>query len=149
MATDVILMQCVKAGRYRQVLHEDIREHSMLAGKRVKEEGASNDLLERIAGDPLFAAVHDHLDTLLDPMGKKLSESLKKKILLIRATVGKKSLLLLEEPWNGLPIDLQVKMKDYFLNELPNSTVIIATNDAEYIQKCTVAFEIKNGVILD
>jgi ABC-type molybdenum transport system ATPase subunit/photorepair protein PhrA len=88
-------------------------------------------------------------DTLLDPMGKKLSESLKKKILLIRATVGKKSLLLLEEPWNGLPIDLQVKMKDYFLNELPNSTVIIATNDAEYIQKCTVAFEIKNGVILD
>jgi ABC-type bacteriocin/lantibiotic exporter with double-glycine peptidase domain len=88
-------------------------------------------------------------DTLLDPMGKKLSESLKKKILLIRATVGKKSLLLLEEPWNGLPIELQVKMKDYFLNELPNSTVIIATNDAEYIQKCTAAFEIKNGVILD
>lgn len=61
-------MQCVKAGGDRQVLHEAIREHSMLAGKRVKEDGASNDLLERIAGDPLFAAVHDHLDTLLDPI---------------------------------------------------------------------------------
>ena len=47
MATEVILMQCVKKGGDRQVLHESIREHSMEAGKRVKMEGASNDLLER------------------------------------------------------------------------------------------------------
>ena len=68
MATEVILMQCAKAGGDRQVLHEAIREHSMAAGKRVKEEGADNDLLSRIAMDPLFAAVHDKLDHLLDPM---------------------------------------------------------------------------------
>lgn len=67
MATEVILMQCVKAGGDRQVLHEAIREHSMAAGRRVKEEGADNDLLSRIAADPLFDAVHDKLDTLLDP----------------------------------------------------------------------------------
>ena len=59
-------MQCVKAGGDRQVLHEAIREHSMAAGKKVKEEGAANDLLERIAGDSLFASVHDKLDSLLD-----------------------------------------------------------------------------------
>ena len=67
MATEVILMQCVKSGGDRQILHEAIREHSMAAGRRVKEEGASNDLLERIAKDPLFSAVHDRLDSLLDP----------------------------------------------------------------------------------
>lgn len=39
----------------------------MAAGRRVKEEGASNDLLQRIAQDALFSAVHDHLDQLLDP----------------------------------------------------------------------------------
>ncbi len=39
----------------------------MESGRRVKEEGQKNDLLERIAADPLFAAVHDSLDTLLDP----------------------------------------------------------------------------------
>lgn len=50
MATEVILMQCVKAGGDRQALHEAVREHSMEAGKRVKGEGANNDLLERIAG---------------------------------------------------------------------------------------------------
>ena len=35
MATEVILMQCVKAGGDRQILHESIREHSMAAGRRV------------------------------------------------------------------------------------------------------------------
>jgi adenylosuccinate lyase len=67
MATEVILMQCVKAGGDRQVLHEAIREHSMAAGRKVKEQGAANDLLERIAADPLFTPVHGKLDSLLDP----------------------------------------------------------------------------------
>lgn len=39
----------------------------MTAGRRVKEEGAGNDLLQRIAADPLFTAVHSTLDQLLDP----------------------------------------------------------------------------------
>ncbi len=39
----------------------------MDAGKVVKGEGKPNDLLERIAKDPLFGAVHDKLDTLVDP----------------------------------------------------------------------------------
>lgn len=67
MATEVILMQCVKAGGDRQILHEALREHSMASGKRVKEEGAPNDLLERIANDQLFQAVHGNLQTLMEP----------------------------------------------------------------------------------
>lgn len=57
----------VKAGGDRQELHEAIRVHSMEAGKVVKGEGKPNDLMERIAKDPMFAAVHDKLDTLVDP----------------------------------------------------------------------------------
>jgi ABC-type bacteriocin/lantibiotic exporter with double-glycine peptidase domain len=86
-------------------------------------------------------------DTFLDPMGKKLSESLRRKILIIRATIGKKSLLLLEEPWLGLTLDLQEKVKYYLLNELPNTTVVVATNDFDFRKNCSVNFEIKNGVI--
>jgi len=57
----------VKAGGDRQELHEAIRVHSMDAGAVVKGEGKPNDLLERIAKDPLFAAIHSKLDTLVDP----------------------------------------------------------------------------------
>ena len=67
MATEVILMACVKAGGDRQELHEAIREHSMEAGRRVKVDGADNDLISRIAADKLFAPVHSILNQLTDP----------------------------------------------------------------------------------
>jgi adenylosuccinate lyase len=68
MATENILMACVEAGGDRQDLHEAIREHSMAAGYRVKSEGAPNDLIDRIRADQRFAAVHQSLDTILDPI---------------------------------------------------------------------------------
>jgi len=68
MATEVILMECVKAGGDRQELHEAIRVHSMDAGAVVKGEGKPNDLMDRIAKDPLFASVHDKLESMIDPI---------------------------------------------------------------------------------
>ena len=67
MATENILMDAVKAGGDRQQLHEKIRQHAMEAGKRVKEEGADNDLLERIAEDPAFPQDAAALSALTDP----------------------------------------------------------------------------------
>ena len=57
MATEEIMMAGVAAGGDRQDLHERIRVHSQAAARRVKEEGAENDLLERLAADPAFAKV--------------------------------------------------------------------------------------------
>jgi adenylosuccinate lyase len=67
MATENILMACVQAGGDRQELHELIRVHSMAAGMVVKSEGKPNDLLDRVRKDPAFAAVHDKIDSLVDP----------------------------------------------------------------------------------
>ncbi|MDE6059275.1 MAG: adenylosuccinate lyase [Clostridia bacterium] len=66
MATENIMMECVKAGGDRQELHERIRVLSMQAGKRVKREGGENNLIELIKNDKLFASVHDKLDDILD-----------------------------------------------------------------------------------
>lgn len=65
MATEEILMAASRAGRDRQVAHEALRRHSHAAGARVKQDGASNDLLERLAADPLFADID--LSMVLDP----------------------------------------------------------------------------------
>ena len=64
-ATENILMYCVKKGGDRQTLHEAIREHSVAAGKAIKQEGASNDLLDRIAADPVFALSRAELDEII------------------------------------------------------------------------------------
>lgn len=67
IASENILMDAVKKGGDRQELHELIREHSIAAGKRVKEEGLDNDLIERIASDPRFGLSRDEIVTNLDP----------------------------------------------------------------------------------
>jgi len=67
MATENILMEAVKRGGDRQELHERIRQHSMEAAKRVKEEGKPNDLIERISQDKAFGMSYDDLIQVLSP----------------------------------------------------------------------------------
>jgi adenylosuccinate lyase len=64
MATENILMYCVKKGGDRQELHEAIRKHSAEASGRIKLEGADNDLLQRILEDPVFGITRQELDHL-------------------------------------------------------------------------------------
>ena len=66
MATENIMMECVKAGGNRQELHERIRVLSMEAGRNVKERGGDNNLIDLIKNDDMFAAVKDRLDEILD-----------------------------------------------------------------------------------
>jgi adenylosuccinate lyase len=68
MATENILMYCVRArGGDRQTLHEAIRKHSVAAAQQVKQFGRENDLMERIAADPLFGLSREELDAIADP----------------------------------------------------------------------------------
>lgn len=67
MTTENIMMEAVKRGGDRQELHEKIRVYSMQASKRVKQEGKSNDLLERIAADDAFGLDLDEIHDILKP----------------------------------------------------------------------------------
>ncbi len=51
MASENIMMNAVKKGGNRQDIHELIRQHSILAGRDVKEKGLRNTLIERIEKD--------------------------------------------------------------------------------------------------
>ena len=67
MATENIMMDAVKKGGDRQELHERIRELSMEAGKRVKEEGLDNNLMDLIAQEPMFMTTPEELAKTMDP----------------------------------------------------------------------------------
>lgn len=67
MATENIMMDAVKAGGDRQELHEKIRELSMKAGARVKQEGLDNNLLELIAADSAFNMTLEDLQKTMEP----------------------------------------------------------------------------------
>ena len=77
MATENITMESAKRGGNRQELHEALRVHSHAAARRVKLEGGANDLIDRIAADPLFPLSREEIVSQLDPalyIGRSVSQ---------------------------------------------------------------------------
>ena len=68
MATENIMMECVKRGGDRQALHERLRQHSHAAAAKVKLEGGQNDLIDRIAADDAFPMTKEEILEHLDPV---------------------------------------------------------------------------------
>ncbi|PWM72380.1 MAG: adenylosuccinate lyase [Bacillota bacterium] len=66
MATENIMMKCVKNGGNRQELHERLRVHSHAAAAKVKLEGGANDLIDRIANDNAFPITKEEIEKELD-----------------------------------------------------------------------------------
>ena len=67
MATENIMMSAVKKGGNRQELHERLRVHAIAAAKVVKEEGADNDLIDRVCADSIFGLRREEIDEILEP----------------------------------------------------------------------------------
>lgn len=67
MATENIMMDAVKKGGDRQLLHEKLRVHSQAAARVVKEEGGANDLIDRIVSDPAFMVTREEVEAILEP----------------------------------------------------------------------------------
>ncbi|MCL2033482.1 MAG: adenylosuccinate lyase [Oscillospiraceae bacterium] len=65
MATENILMHCVKKGGDRQALHERIRVHSQAAAGKIKQDGGENDLIARILNDKAFDLTEPEMEDIL------------------------------------------------------------------------------------
>ncbi len=66
LATENIMMAASSVGGDRQELHERLRVHTLAAWQQV-EQGAPNDLLDRIRADPSFVAAYQTLDDHIRP----------------------------------------------------------------------------------
>jgi adenylosuccinate lyase len=65
LASENLMMEAVKSGADRQVVHEAVRRASHEAARAMKEEGANNKLRELLKKDPALASVARRLDDLL------------------------------------------------------------------------------------
>ncbi|MEM7518146.1 MAG: adenylosuccinate lyase, partial [Planctomycetota bacterium] len=67
LASEALMMEAVKAGGDRQEIHEAVRQHAFESARRMQEEGAPNEMRDRLRNEPKLAAVAGRLDDLLDP----------------------------------------------------------------------------------
>lgn len=67
MVTENIMMSAVKKGSDRQMIHEKLRQYSILASKEVKENGNPNNLINLILNDDSFNLTHEEIHNILIP----------------------------------------------------------------------------------
>jgi len=104
-------------------------------------------LAQKIGLGSFITSLKDGFDTVIDPMGKRLSGSVIRKILLLRALISDPLLLLLEEPWQGFDESSQSMIKNYLLNDTMNTTIIVATNDEEFARRADAVLILKDGMV--
>ena len=69
------------------------------------------------------------------------------KILLVRALAHNPSVLLLEEPWQGLEEKNKKQVQETLLHESKNTTLLVVTNDEQFLQQCDkIIYMNENGI---
>lgn len=106
------------------------------------------ELARKIGLESFFSSLKRGFDTPIDPVGKRLSGGVIRKILLLRALLSQPRLLLLEEPWQGLEEMRQEQVKQYLLRETAGSTVLVTTNDESFARQCDYVIVLEHGTIL-
>jgi ABC-type bacteriocin/lantibiotic exporter with double-glycine peptidase domain len=104
-------------------------------GREDIERSYVGKLATEIGLQPFIASLPFGYDTDLDPTGKRLPRNVIQKILLLRALAHKPSLLVMEEPWQGIEEGYKSNIQNLLLN-LEGTTVIIATNDESFGSRC-------------
>lgn len=105
-------------------------------------------LAEKIGLIEFIQSNKDGYDTILDPLGKRLSKKIKQDILLLRVLIGKHRLLLLEEPFNHLEKEQKDAVINFLKNE-KNATIIITSEDESTIKECDVILKLVNGKLVN
>ncbi|MEO8795142.1 MAG: ATP-binding cassette domain-containing protein [Daejeonella sp.] len=115
--------------------------NSELSMEQIKESASKTGLSDYIA------TLKDGYNTVLDPTGKRLPRNVVHRILLVRALANKPRLLLLEEPWLNFS-NIHRRQIMQMLTELKDTTVVIVSNDEEFMGECSQLIELaENGTL--
>lgn len=105
------------------------------------------DIAKKSGMENFISFFPDSFESMIDPMGRKLPSTTIRKILLLRALINNPVLLVLEEPWLQFDEETKQNLQHYLLNLGKEKTVVISTNDKEFIKKCDIHYTISNGSI--
>lgn len=127
----------------QDIFHGTLLENICMGNKDVSlnEVGA---LANKLGMQSFIQQSENGYDSILDPQGKRLTRKTRQGILLMRALLGKHRLLLLEEPFENLEKIEQNALMRYLKND-KSATIIIASNNQEFINQCDGVLYLKDG----
>ncbi|HCF63111.1 MAG TPA: hypothetical protein DEU93_02145 [Chitinophagaceae bacterium] len=105
-------------------------------------------LLEAWGIEDFTTQFTEGLYTPLSETDTELSFSSRKKILLLRAMLGPKKLLLLEDPVEGMNEDFAKRFMEYIHTIKKHTTVVIVTQNRELAKQADVVLTLNQGTVM-
>ncbi|MFN8289047.1 MAG: ABC transporter ATP-binding protein [Chitinophagaceae bacterium] len=128
----------------QDIFHGSLWENITLDNKSLTIEQVTA-LANKTGLSEFVATLKEGYDTILDPTGRRLSRSVTKKILLVRALAANPRLLLVENLWEGLEERQRKEISD-LLRGMKQTTIIMVSDDEKTLSECDRFFELhRNG----
>lgn len=89
------------------------------------------------------------LETVIEPLGASLPDSISKKIILARAIVDKPRLLAMEVFMDGLPRNEKDDIINFLTDKSNNWTLVLVSNDPNVAAMCDRVLQMKEGKIVE
>jgi len=105
------------------------------------------DIAEEIGIDDFSSQFSNGFFTKISETDTEISFSSKKKIMLLRALVGGRRLLILEDPLDGMNDGFKIKMREYLSHLKEKTTVIVVSEDPEMIEKADQHLHMEEGPV--
>lgn len=128
------------------IIKGTVQENIILGNSSVSTEGIV-DLAERVGMGNIAKLFSNGFLTEISETDTEISFSSKKKILLLRALSGRKKVLLLEDPLDGMDEMFKLKMMEYLQDIAAYTTVIIVSADPDVIRKADTHLHLQGGTI--
>jgi ATP-binding cassette subfamily B protein len=123
---------------HQDIFNGTVWENIALGNEHISRQTV-NDIAAKVGLTDFISTLKKGYDTRLDPAGKRLPRNVIHKILLTRALAAKPRLLLLEDPWMSTE-DTYRQQIIQMLNDVPNSTIVVVSNDEEFANLCNKVF---------
>ena len=122
----------------QDIFNGTVWENIALGNEHISRQ-AVNDIAAKVGLTYFISTLKKGYDTLLDPAGKRLPRNVIHKILLTRALAAKPRLLLLEDPWMNFEDGYRQQIIQ-MLHAIPNSTIVVVSNDEDFAKQCNKVF---------
>ncbi|RQO36782.1 ABC transporter ATP-binding protein [Chryseobacterium sp. KBW03] len=129
-----------------KIIQGTVKENIILGNSKSHTEDIL-ELSENIGIENISSMFSSGFFTEVSETDSEITFSSKKKILLLRALLGEKRLIILENPFVGIHEEYQDKMIQYLQQIKEKTTIIIVSQDPELLQYADQHIHLENGTL--
>lgn len=129
-----------------KIVQGTVKENIILGNPKSHTEDIL-ELAENIGIENISSMFSKGFFTEVSETDSEITFSSKKKILLLRALLGEKKLIILENPFAGIHEEYQDKMIQYLQQMKEKATIIIVSQDPELLQYADQHIHMENGTL--